>query len=205
MKMWRKIVSPLLHSDSFVPKATSNPLSCCYDSSRSTKALLWSIFENWYSDTENSFHVDCYNYCCYRHSCSRPHIQKDNIPAKKEKESTKPAAPLCPRAVPHLFAYGKLCSRRLKQAVGQKQHLGKVPRARAVLMLSSHTANVGLLHSAQHIAKVCARLLCRERNSAWGYPREKRGLQLPPGSEVRCVAWPSRKGDLLSCTVLSKT
>lgn len=118
-------------TDSFVPKATPTPLSCCYERRISMKALCRSIFDNWYSDTENSLAVDCSNYCCYRYCCFRLHIQ-DNIAGKKERkknnqQNQQPLSP--PKAISHLYVYAKFCSKRLEQNVQQTQRLQQALQA----------------------------------------------------------------------------
>lgn len=152
MKMWKKQLRAalLLHSDSFLPKAPPNPLSCCYKSRKSAKTLCWSILENWNSDTENSLAAlttavtnTVASGFIYRRTTSLGRKKKQR---KKTQQNQQPFSPS--KAISHLFVYGKFCSKRWEQNAQQTSRVQKALRARAAWPLRTRRADGRLLEDA---------------------------------------------------------
>lgn len=133
-------------------------------------------------------HLLLTNYCCYRYCCFRLHIQKDNIPGKKERKKNKnqrnqqPLSP--PQAISHLFVSGKFCSKDWNRMYSKPSACRKASEP----MQCSHSVD---MQPAQGFWKTLNMLLV---NGSFTCLLCLFGP--PPDSEVRCVAWPSKNIEL---------
>lgn len=133
------------------------------------KALFPSIFENWYSDRQNSFTVDSYSYCCYRQSCFRPHIQKDNNSVKNEKKINKTSNLSLPQSSTTFVCRWEVLFQKTGTNCTAKLALAESSMCLCHQLLCSCRADTRLPEKAQYVVCVLpVNMSCTHTVTAWG-------------------------------------
>lgn len=155
------------------------------------KAQCQSVFQNWYSDRENSLVVDCSNYCYYGCCCFRLHIQKDNIPGKKERKKNKNQQNQQPLSPPKQY-YICLYLGSSVQKTGTECTANPVPTERPLSPCSVATLLTCSRHKASGKCSICC---------LWTGPEHVYCVCLGLLPALKWDVWPGLRRTL-SCTVL---